>query len=304
MLKGEKILITGPAGRIAFDIARKLAPDNEVWGIARFSNHDQRAEVEALGVTTRVVDLYRCDLSELPTDFDYLLHIAVSFDADSYDRAIRINAESTGLLLEHCRSAKAALVMSTVSVYKPHADPWHAFREDDPLGDIMYAQPPSYSISKISQEAVARYCSRAFKLPVTIARMGCAYAARGGLPVFHMQAIANGQPVPTRWDPMPYSLIHNDDIADQVEALLGAASSPATIVNWVGDEPATVQEWSAYIGDLLGVEAKVISTPVEGASIGAVADSSRRRSITGPCKVHWKDGLRRIARELYPDRVK
>ena len=48
MLKGEKILITGPAGRIAFDIARKLAPDNEVWGIARFSNHDQRAEVEAL----------------------------------------------------------------------------------------------------------------------------------------------------------------------------------------------------------------------------------------------------------------
>ena len=34
MLTGEKILITGPAGRIAYGLARSLAADNEVWGIA------------------------------------------------------------------------------------------------------------------------------------------------------------------------------------------------------------------------------------------------------------------------------
>ena len=62
---------------------------------------------------------------------------AADFSADDYDRSLRVNAEATGLLLEHCRAAKAALVMSTVSVYKPHPDPWHAFREDDPLGDAM-----------------------------------------------------------------------------------------------------------------------------------------------------------------------
>ena len=38
MLRGEKILITGPAGRIANGIAKTLAPNNEVWGIARFSD--------------------------------------------------------------------------------------------------------------------------------------------------------------------------------------------------------------------------------------------------------------------------
>ena len=38
MLSGEKVLITGPAGRIAYGIAKTLAADNEVWGIARFSD--------------------------------------------------------------------------------------------------------------------------------------------------------------------------------------------------------------------------------------------------------------------------
>ena len=53
MLSGEKILITGPAGRIAFGLARSLAADNEVWGIARFGDPATREKVEALGVTTR-----------------------------------------------------------------------------------------------------------------------------------------------------------------------------------------------------------------------------------------------------------
>ena len=53
MLSDEKVLITGPAGRIAHGIAKMLAPDNEVWGIARFSDAAARKDVEALGVTTR-----------------------------------------------------------------------------------------------------------------------------------------------------------------------------------------------------------------------------------------------------------
>ena len=65
------------------------------------------------------------------TDFTYLLHLVADFSPDDYDRALRVNAEGTGFVLEHCRHAKAALVMSTVTVYKPHPDPWHAFREDD-----------------------------------------------------------------------------------------------------------------------------------------------------------------------------
>jgi nucleoside-diphosphate-sugar epimerase len=52
MLRDEKILITGPAGQIAFPIAESLSKENEVWGIARFGDAESRERVEAVGVTT------------------------------------------------------------------------------------------------------------------------------------------------------------------------------------------------------------------------------------------------------------
>lgn len=303
MLSGEKILVTGPAGRIAHGIVKTLAPDNEVWGIARFSDPAARAEVEALGVTTRAVDLGDADFGDLPSDFTYVLHIAADFGED-YERGLRVNAEGTGLLLSHCRSAKAALVMSTLTVYKPHPDPFHAFREDDPIGDQLLPHPQPYSIVKIAEEAVARYCARELDLPITIARMGSAYGDRGGLPLWHLQAIAAGNPVVARWDPLPYSPIHYDDINAQVGALLDAATVPATIVNWAGDVPVTVQQWSAHFAELLGVDADVQVEEVPGASRGSVGDATKRSSITGPCTVDWKVGFREMAAHHLPDRVR
>jgi nucleoside-diphosphate-sugar epimerase len=303
VLKGEKILVTGPAGRIAFGITKMLALHNDVWGIARFSNPAARAEVEALDVTTRAIDLGDPDFGDLPSDFSYLLHIAADF-GENYERGLRVNAEGTGLLLSHCRTAKAALVMSTLTVYKPHPNPFHAFREDDPIGDQLLPNPQPYSIVKISEEAVARYCAREFELPVTIARMGSAYGNRGGLPLWHLQAIATGNPVVARWDPLPYSPIHYDDINAQVEALLDAATVPATIVNWAGDTPVTVREWSAYFGELLGVEADVRTQVVPGASVGSVGENSKRLSITGPCAVDWRVGFRDMAAHYFPNRVR
>ena len=214
-----------------------LAPHNEVWGIARFSVPGSRDEVEAMGVTTRVVDLGDADFRDVPDDFTYVLHLAAAIGPSTdYDLSLRVNAEATGLLLNHCRKAKAALVMSTASVYKPHADPRHLYLETDALGEAVLPGVPTYSITKIAEEAVARYCARALELPVTIARMNTAYSARGGLPAYHLDAIAAGKPVIVRNDPCPYSPIHQDDINEQVAALLDAATVPATIVNWGGDD--------------------------------------------------------------------
>jgi nucleoside-diphosphate-sugar epimerase len=289
LLSDEKVLITGPAGRIAFGLARALVEDNEVWGIARFSDPATRQSVEALGVTTRAVDLASGRLDDLPDDFTYVLHIAADFSPTDYERAIMVNAEGTGFVLQHCGRAKAALVMSTLTVYKPHADPWHAFAEGDPLGDQMLPSQLPYSISKIAEEAVARYCARAFDLPITIARMGSAYGARGGLPAWHLQAIAAGEPVRVR---------HDDDIAAQLAPLLDAASVPATIVNWCGDEAVTVQQWSAYFAELLGTTATVEVDPVPGASLGSVGDPAKRIAITGPCRVPWREGFGALAAEV------
>ena len=50
MLDGEKILITGATGKIAFPIARALAGRNEVWGAARLRDPADRQRLAAAGI--------------------------------------------------------------------------------------------------------------------------------------------------------------------------------------------------------------------------------------------------------------
>jgi len=296
----RKILVTGPNGQIGFPLTTHLARDNEVWGAARFVDPAARRRLEDIGVRTVSIDLAEGDLSALPDDFEHVIHLAAfKTEGLDYDHAISVNAEGTGLLLHHCRRARSVLVMSTHSVYKPVDDPLRAFVESDPLGDVNYVMSPTYSVSKIAQEAVARYCARAYGIPVTIARMNASYGPEGGLPTYHLDWVVAGQPVVTRWDPCRYSLIHQDDIDLQVDALLDAASSPATIVNWAGDESPSVQEWCAFMGELTGqaAEVRVVETP--GTLRGSIADVTKRRAITGSCTVSWREGLRRVFEERH-----
>lgn len=288
---GRTILLTGVTGQIGRPLAVSLAARHRVIGVARFTDPAARHEIEAHGIETLACDLAGGDLSNLPADVDHVIHLA-AFQGrdDSADEALRQNAEATGLLLAHCRGARSALVMSTFSVYRAHPDPWHPFVESDPLGGVS-PHSPAYAISKLGQEAVARTMARVLGLPVTIARMNAAYGRAGGLLAIHARAIAAGQPVLCRSDPQPYSPIHQDDIDAQVESLLAAASTPATIVNWCGDEAVTVQEWCAFAGDLLGVRPEVSVRPAPGATLGAVGDVTRRRDVTGPCRTGWRDGL-------------
>jgi nucleoside-diphosphate-sugar epimerase len=302
LLVDEKILITGPAGQIAFPLARELAKHNDVWGIARFQANGSRERVERAGVKTRILDLAHGDFDDLPDDFTYVLHLAAYLAPDlDYDAALRVNAEGTGLLLTHCRKAKAALVMTTTGVYRAHPDPWRPYVESDPLGDCNVRSIPTYSISKIGQEVAARTCARQFNLPIVIARMNTAYGNNGGYPAFHLDSIIAGKPVEASWNPNPYSPIHEQDIFEQLPALLDAAAVPATVVNWGGDEPASVQQWCGYFGELLGLTPDIDVIEVSGRQRGVIADNKKRMALTGPCRVSWQDGMRNMLRARCPD---
>ncbi len=304
MLRNAKILVTGPAGQIAFPLAAYLAEHNEVWGLARFGDAATRERVESVGVRTVSCDLASGEFANVPADFDYVLHLATFRNGGlDYDQAMRVNAEGTHLLLAHCRAAKAVLVMSTAEVYRPADDPLRVIRESAPLGDSNSLFDPTYSMSKIAQEAVARSCARAYDLPVTIARMNASYGDNGGLLTYHLDWLTAGKDIVVKWSPAMYSPIHQDDINAQSEALLDAASVPATIVNWGGDEPVAAQEWCAYLGAVTGREVNVVVKEVPGGIRGIVLDNTKRLAITGPCTVSWRDGLRRIveARQGAPE---
>nr|MBP7912030.1 NAD(P)-dependent oxidoreductase [Pseudomonadales bacterium] len=223
-LKGCSILVTGPAGQIAFPLAARLARENEVWGIARFADPASRRRVEEAGITTRVVDLAAPDWSGLPERFDYVLHLAAVIPPGlDYDATMRINAGGTGHLMRRFRNARACLVMSTCGVYQPPDDPAHAVRESDPLGVSHQPYAPTYCVSKIAQEAVARFAAEAYGLPTTIARMNAAYGDNGGLPAILLEMILAGRPIPLPTGRAAIaSPIHEDDIFAHTPGLLAA----------------------------------------------------------------------------------
>ncbi len=300
ILEGKRILITGPAGQIAFPLAARLARNNEVWGIARFSDPATRKRCEEAGIRTRAVDLADPDWSGLPKQVDYLLHLAAIIEPGlDYDRSIRINAGGTGRVMARFREAEACLVMSTCGVYASPADGSRAVLESDPLGGSWQPYAPTYCISKIAQEAVARFAAEEFGLPTTIARMNAAYGDNGGLPAMLLEMILADQPIVVLPDRASIaSPIHEDDIFSHTPGLLDSARVPATIVNWGGDEPISIQELSHYIAQRVGKDAKIVESS-EGIHQYRL-DPSRRIELTGPCSVAWKEGVERMIAARHP----
>ena len=47
----------------------------------------------------------------------------------------------------------------------------------------------------------------------------------------------------------------------------------------------------------------VVSYP-PGTLKGSIADNSRRLALAGPCKVSWRDGVRRMMEDRHPDLLK
>jgi nucleoside-diphosphate-sugar epimerase len=291
MLSGEKILITGVTGMVPLPIADFLARENEVWGVARFTNREARAQLDAKGITTRAIDLGRGELGELPEDFSYVIHCAhTRMGAGEFVPAIQVNAVGAGRVLQHCRRAKAALVVSSGAVYSPRNDDvFYPFKEGDDIGRAFAPWAPTSPVSKVSLEAVARFCAEGFGLRTTIVRLNVVYGPLGGMPVMDLDRVAAGQPILTFADPYPSNPIHAGDMCDQLEALLAAARTPATIVNWCGDEVVTQRQWSERAGELAGRPVQIQVTPVPGAPCGSVGDAERRRSLTGPCKRKFWD---------------
>ena len=300
MISGEKILVTGVSGNVARPLALSLAPDNEVWGIARFadatpSSATRRQELEDAGITTRAVDLGEGDLSEVPDDFTYVLHLAwTRADLSELEASLRTNVEGAGLVLQHCHRAKAALVMSGMGIYSPHPDPWHAYSEIDPIGRGATAYAPTSPASKLGLEAVARFCARAFDLPVTITRLNTFMGVPESFPGMHINAVLAGQPIVAPCDPNPHSPIHVDDMAWQLEALLDAASTTACVTNWCGDEVTTAQEWVAWASEWSGLPGTLEVREVPCSPTGSSADPTRRRSITGPCRTNFRESYRAL----------
>jgi len=285
MLHDEKILITGATGAAARPVARFLARHNEVWGAARFTDPALRQELEQAGVRTVEIDLERDQLDALPEDPSLVLHYAYTRrPSGEFAEAIKVNALGAGHVLARCRRARAALIVSAATLYSWNEDPHHAFSESDDIGNVVAPWGPSSPVSKVTLEAVARFCCESFALPTTILRPSVPYGLATDMVSLVIDSVLADRPVFSVHDPQPLSLIHIEDMCAQLEPLVAAASVPATILNWASDEVVSVQEIAALAAERAGKQAQIQVASMPGVARGAVVDTRRIRALVGPCK--------------------
>ena len=293
-----RYLVTGVTSEVARPVAEALAKEHDVIGAARFRDEGARDPLHAAGIRTARMDIVAGDLSDLPAEVDYVLHFAV-VKSQKWGVDLDGNVGGTALLMERFADARAFLHCSSTAVYQP--DGHTAFNEDSPLGDShRNYYLPTYSISKIGAEAVARHGARRWNLPTTIARLNVPYGDGGGWPMFHLAMMEAGQPVAVHADaPNQFHPIHSDDIVAMVPKLLEVASVPATVVNWGGDERVSVEEWCAYLGELTGLAARC--EPSEQSLASVCLDLTRMHELIGHTTVPWQEGFRRMVAAQRPD---
>jgi UDP-glucuronate 4-epimerase len=308
MLKGKKILLTGVTGRVGGAFANALVQHNEIWGLARYSAPGSEDLWRARGIRTLARDFAAGDFTGVPTDFDYVVHpgawAGVGGIEPAPNEAIRINAEGTGLLMAHCRDAKAFLHVSTCGVYAQNPDPDHVYIESDSVagGPIML----DYTASKLAAEGAVRAMARVLNLPTSICRLNMQYGPWGdcGSPNRRiLNNILKGLPIPVPPEgegQARFSIVYNDDLIDFIEPCLMAADVPAIIVNWGGDEAVSFEEMACRMGAFVGIEPR-FETLSPYMIPSTITDNTFRKQIAGPCKVHWKDGFREVVRFAHPE---
>lgn len=295
MLDGEKILITGATGKIGFPIARALAGYNEVWGAARLKASAARDRLAAAGITPVALDMAAGDLSGLPDDFTYVFHAAVDPGIDDWTRCVNTNAEKSGDLLYHCRTAKGFVFCSTGSIYAYQGQ--RPLTETDPPGIPLRA---NYSFSKVAAEAVCTWVSHRYRIPLSIIRICSTYGPEGGAPADRLEAMLAHQPIRLHPDkPNNYNPIYEDDYVEFGIRAMEVAATPPVVVNWAGSQTVSVEEYCTYMGKLIGIEPVFEYTPEAHTPLWP--DVRRMHEVLGRTKVPWREGFRRMIQARHPE---
>jgi nucleoside-diphosphate-sugar epimerase len=296
---GARILVTGVTGQVGGPLARRLVvAGNTVYGASRFGDPAARRAVEADGVAPVSVDLEAARLDEVPDGLDYVIHMAVSKDRH-FDRALAANAEGTAFLIEKTAGVRAFLHCSSCAVYQPNGLVPHV--ETDPLGDNHRPMGflPTYSISKIAAESAARYAARRFGVPTVIARLDVPYGPTHGWPKIMLELAQAGMPTAVHPNgPNLHNLLHDDDLFSSLPYLLEQAAVPPPTYNWCSPEHVSIEEWTAELATLTGVEIPLEVT--EACVPPNPTDPSKLLALGWEPAVAWREGFRQLAATSFP----
>jgi nucleoside-diphosphate-sugar epimerase len=288
------VLVTGATGRIGFPIARALAAEHTVFGLARCSRPEDEARLRAAGIEPLRADMATLQPADLPEGLTHVFHAAARLGpaaAADWRATFETNAQASGRLVAACRGVRGFVYCSTGSAYEYQGP--RPLREDDPPGVHLGV----YSLSKIAGEAVVRFAALEHQVPTTIIRVFSTYGPEGGAPADRLRRILAGKDVVLHPDaPNHYNPIYEDDYVRLGTRALEVGTVPARTVNWAGSETVTAEDYCAYLGQLVDRPVRIRYEPT--APWPLWPDVTLMHEILGRTEVPWREGMERMARAV------
>lgn len=291
-LEGD-IIFLGIAGKIGPSIARmakraceEAGVKKRIIGVSRFSNEQEKKQIESFGIETIRGDLLEPDFIKILPEVKNVIFLAgMKFGAEgNLSLTWAMNTYVPAQVAEHYKSSRI-VAFSTGCVYPlVKIESGGSLESDSPVTIGEYAQ------SCLGRERMFEYGSTKYGTPVVLIRLNYSVEMRYGVLVDIASKIKKEEPVDLSMG--YFNVIWQGDLNATALLSLSHCSSPAKIFNITGPEILSVRQVAIEFGKLLG------KTPIfigEEAPTALLSNAGLAHRLLGAPKVSTGQLIRWIA---------
>lgn len=246
----------GPTmGRLAVNAIKEAGVAKKVYGVARFSNQEERTKMESWGIETIVCNLLDPEsVKQLPRIKNIIFMAGRKFGTQgSEDQTWAMNVLAPAYVGDHFKESRI-VAFSTGCVYPLVPVGSCGCTEEvlpDPVGE--------YSQSCLGRERIFQNCARKNGTEILLYRLNYAIDLRYGVLHDIAENIMNGKPVDNTVG--YFNAIWQGDANSYALRCLEHCANPCAIMNITGPETVSVETAALKLGKLLGKEVHFKGTP-------------------------------------------
>ena len=242
-------------GRLAVNAIRAAGVKKKVFGVARFSNPEDRTKLESWGIETIACDLLdQMSVNQLPQVKNIIFMVGRKFGTEGSEaQTWAMNVLTPAYTSEHFRDSRI-VAFSTGCVY-----PLVGVESCGCTEEILPIPVGEYSQSCLGRERIFQYFSARNGTPVLLFRLNYSIDLRYGVLHDIARNIWEGKPVDNTVG--YYNVIWQGDANANALRALELADSPAAILNVTGPEIASVEKTALLLGRLMKKEVFFKGTP-------------------------------------------
>lgn len=288
-LSGD-IMILGIAGKMgvtmgmqAINAIKAANVDKKVYGVARFSNIEDKIKLEKAGVITITCDLSsREEVSKLPQIPNIIFMAGRKFGTNgSEDLTWAMNVLVPSLVAEHFKDSRI-VAFSTGCVY-----PLVSVKEGGCSEEVQPSPVGEYSQSCLGRERIFEYYSKKNGTKILLFRLNYSCDLRYG--VLHDIGRAIWEDKPVNNTVGYFNVIWQGDANAAALRCLELAASPCAILNVTGPETAITEKTAKIMGEIMNKEVKFAGTSGE---LNYLNDSSKMCELFGYPRMSLSEMIR------------